>query len=90
MDEVKEELREVKDKIKAVEFLLPSYRIVDETERRNLVESTIDEAGSNEVQRFVRTYARYKEDKLQDQLNKLQDKENILLARGTGENICSV
>jgi hypothetical protein len=78
-------IAEIESDIKAVKFALKSFaRYTDEQQRRDVLRSQI-----NSVQNLD-TYCGFSEVKLQDALNKLQEKENMLLARQQGEGIVSL
>jgi NAD(P)H-flavin reductase len=78
MDEVREEIKVVKNKILAVEFLLPSYGSANQDKRQKEVKDRISEAGPNEVQHYVNIYVRCSEVMLQDILTKLLDEKKQL------------
>ena len=75
-------IAEIQLKIEAVEFALKSFaRFSGEQQRKDHLRSQFDNVQN------LDTYFGFSEHKLQDALNKLQEKENLLLVQQRGENI---
>jgi hypothetical protein len=73
------DITEIQLKIKAVEFALKSFaRFSDEELRRNHLRSQFDSVQN------LDTYFGFSEDKLQDALKLLLEKENLLLVQQQG------
>jgi len=77
------DINEIKLEIKAVKFALRSFAKYenDGDRRRNFLRENFD------TEPALETYYGFSEEKLQDSLNKLQEKENLLLAQQLGRNL---
>ena len=76
------DITEIQLKIKAVEFSLGSFADYEiEEERRKFLRQNFSAVPG------LKTYFDFPRDKLQDALNKLQEKENLLLALQQGRKL---